>query len=108
DLAKDRSDGILGENLQQQALPLDRRPIDQDLVRAQPLDVLAVARHTGIDPVEIRSYGVLETYPAIPHAPYRVVDILGPESEMLDTFAAVGVQKLLDLRLVCLALVQRD
>ena len=43
DLEEDRADHRLGEDLQQQALALRRRAVDQDAVALQPRQVLAVA-----------------------------------------------------------------
>src|SRR3982074_3244961 len=41
DLEEDRADDGLGEDLQEQPLPLRRRAIDQDLAALQPREVLA-------------------------------------------------------------------
>src|ERR1044071_6340439 len=47
-LEEDRADHVLGEDLQEQPLPLGRRAVHQDAVGLQPLQVLAVPRHAAV------------------------------------------------------------
>src|SRR5271168_897859 len=44
DLEEDRPDHVLGEDLQQQPLPLTGTAVDQDAIGAQALQAFAVAR----------------------------------------------------------------
>src|SRR5579872_5890628 len=47
DLEEDRADHVLGEDLQQQALALGGRAVQEDAVGPQALQALAMARHAG-------------------------------------------------------------
>src|SRR5215471_11304159 len=49
DLEEDRADDGLGEDLQQEPLPLRRRAVDQDLVAPETREVLAMAGQPRID-----------------------------------------------------------
>src|SRR5689334_20401816 len=53
ELEKNRADRVLAEDLQQQALTLARRAVDQDAALAQLLDRLAMPRQAFVDEVEI-------------------------------------------------------
>src|ERR1700722_1802989 len=99
---------VLRENLQQQALSLQRRAVDQDAPRAQARQVFAMAGNARIDRLVIARRRVLEAHPLCAHAIDRRADIIGSERNMLDTLAAINVQKLLDLRLLVPALVKRN
>src|SRR5689334_17527668 len=60
ELEEDRADRVLAENLQQQALALARRAVDQDAALAQLLDRLAVPGQAFVDEIEIGFDGVLQ------------------------------------------------
>src|SRR5512146_1304340 len=66
-LEEDRADHVLGEDLQQQALPLGRRAVDQNLVGLQALHVLAVAGIAVVDALAIGVDGGLEADAAVAH-----------------------------------------
>ena len=51
---------------------------------------------------------VLKAHAARAHAIDRAIDVVGAERDVLDALALVVVQEFLDLRLVVLALVERD
>src|SRR5690606_1033048 len=106
DLEEDRTEGVLGEDLQQQAFLL--RTVDQDAVLAHPLDVLAVAGQALVDQFEIGLDGVLEGNAAALHLLDGLEDVVGGQGDVLDALAVVAAQELLDLRVLVLALVQRD
>src|ERR1044071_4157395 len=74
-LEEDRPDHVLGEDLQQQALALAGRAVDQDAVGAQAVDVLAVARQARVDAVEVGVDGVLEGDATLAHGLDGVVDV---------------------------------
>ena len=50
------------------AAALGRRAVDQDVVLAEPRDILAVARQAGIDHLEIGVGGLLEAHAALAQA----------------------------------------
>ena len=84
------------------------RAVDQDAVGAQPLHVLAVAADARVDLVEIGVRRVLEAHAAGAHRLDGGEDVVRRQRHVLDALAVVVAQELLDLRLVVLALVQRE
>src|SRR5687768_14983536 len=67
DLEEDRADRVLGEDLQQLALLGLGIGIDQDLVAAQALHVLAMVRDALVDHVEVRIGRVEELHALCAH-----------------------------------------
>src|SRR5207247_108754 len=78
------------------------------LVGLQPLDVLAVAGDARVYAFEVGVDGVLERHPAVTHGLYRLVDVAGSQRHVLDALALVVLEEFLNLRVLVLALVQRD
>src|SRR5215217_1220148 len=106
DLEEDRAEGVLGEDLQQQAFLV--RAVDQDAVLAHALDVLAVVRQAFVDQFEIGFDRVLEVDAAGLHGLDGLENVLGGQGDVLDALAVVAPQEFLDLGVVVLAFVQRD
>jgi hypothetical protein len=108
DLEEDRSDHVLGEDLQQQlALGVVAVAIDQDAQAAQFVEVLAVVRQAPVDQFVVGPDGVLERDAGVACAGPSV-DIVGAERDVLDALAVVLVEVFGDLRLVVGGLVDRD
>src|SRR5665213_239203 len=108
DFEKARADHVLREDLQQQALALSRSAVDQDALRAQTSQVFAVTGYARLQRIVIAIRRILEFHPAGLHALDGGKDIASAEGHMLDALALVIVQKLLDLRFIVLALVERN
>src|SRR5580704_14222880 len=100
DLEEDRADGILGEYLQQQSLIFRRRAVHQDAVALQPRHVFAVAFHPIVHPLVIGVGRILKRDAPGAQRFDRVVDVVGAESDVLNAFAAIGMQIFGDLRFV--------
>src|SRR5262245_37251290 len=79
ELEEDRADRVLAEDLQQQALTLARRAVDQDAAFAELLDRLAMPRQAFVDEVEINFDGVLQFDMAFAQAIDNGVEIVGSE-----------------------------
>src|SRR5665213_557023 len=108
DFEKARADDVLREDLQQQALALSRSAVDQDAPRAQTSQVFAVTGYARLQRIVITLRRILEADATGVHALHGGEDIGRAEGHMLDPFALVIVQKLLDLRSIVLALVERN
>src|SRR5580700_10897369 len=108
DLEEDGTNQVLSENLQQKPLALARRAVDEDAVGAQPRNVFAMSAHTRIDLIEIGVRRFLEAHAAGAHRLNGGEDVVCGQRHVLDALAMIVAQELLDLRLVVLALVQRD
>ncbi|VXC50053.1 hypothetical protein SPHINGOT1_10354 [Sphingomonas sp. T1] len=107
DLEKDRPEQRFGEDLEEQPLLTDIA-VEQDPVAPQPLEILAMVRHALVDQFVIGLDRVLQPHAARAQFLDRRVDIVGGQREMLDAFAIIIADELLDLAVVVLALVQRD
>ena len=99
DFEEDRADDRLGEDLQQH-LAFRGRAVEQDPVAAQPLGVLLVPRQARGERLVVRVRRVLEVDLRTTQRLDRRVDVGGAERDVLDAFAAVVDQVLLDLALV--------
>src|SRR4051794_19950104 len=108
DLEEDRADHVLGEDLQQQALPLGRSAIHQDATLLQFRDVLFVALDALREHLVISVGSVLEGNAARADDVDRLVDVRRAKRDVLDALALIFAQELLDLALVVLALVKRN
>src|SRR6478672_694697 len=106
DLEEDRPEGVLGEDLQQQAVLV--RAVDQDAVQAHAGDVVSMARQALVDQVEIGVDRILEGDAATLHLLDGLEDVVGGQGDVLDALAVVAAQELLDLAVLVLALVQGD
>src|SRR5579859_6675152 len=107
DLEKDRAEGVLREDLEQDAL-VANIAVDQDAVLLEPLEILAMAGDALVDQLVIGLDRVLQLHAARAQLLHSLVDIGGGEREMLDAFAVVIADEFLDLALVVLALVERN
>src|SRR6185437_12895583 len=108
DLEEDRADHVLGEDLKQQPLPLGRRPVHQDSALLELGNALAMTFDALQKQLVISVGRVLERNAASSDDIHCLVDVRGPKGDVLDAFAFVLAEELLDLALVVLALVQRD
>src|SRR5213082_529540 len=108
DLEEDRTDDIAREDLQQHSLALLRIAIDEDAAAAQLGERLPMAGHARGEALIIGVGRVLERNPVPAQHVHRAVDVLGREGDVLDAFAVILAQVLLDLALVVLRLVDRD
>src|SRR5690348_10258904 len=108
DLEEDRADHVLGEDLQQQALPFRRRAVDENPALLELGGRLAVALHALVDQLVIGVGRVLEGDSASAEDVDRLVDVRSAERDVLDALAFIFAQELLDLALVVLAFIERD
>src|SRR4051812_4232427 len=108
DLEEDRADDVLGEDLEQQALPFGRRAVHENAALLQLGDVLLMALDALGEKLVISLRRVLELDAARSDDVDRLIDVAGPKRDVLDALAFIFAQKLLDLALVVLALVERD
>src|SRR5262249_14655192 len=98
DLEEDRADHGLGEDLQQEAAA--GAAVDQQTIPPQPFERLAVTGQAAIDHLVVGIRHVHERDVAGPQGFDRGVDVFGSERNVLDAFAAIGAEILLDLRFV--------
>src|ERR1700722_16639771 len=62
DFEEDRTDGVFGEDLQQQALAFSGRGVDENPVFAQALYILAVTGDSCVDAIEVSIHRVLKAH----------------------------------------------
>src|ERR1043166_2856665 len=108
DFEEDGADGVLGEDLQQQALILGWRAVHQDAVALEAGDVFAMALDAIVKPLVIGVRRALEWNAARRQYPHRHVDIVSAERNVLDARALIDVQMLPDLRFVVGGFVERN
>src|SRR5689334_22456065 len=100
DLEEDRSDHILREDLQQQALSLRWRAIHQDAALLELRDALLMAFDALRQQLVIGVGRVLEGNAARRDDVHRFVNIRSAERDVLDALTLILAQELLDLALV--------
>ncbi len=108
DLEEDRPDHVLSEDLQEELFLGLRIGVDENPVAMEPLEVLAVARDALVDHFVIGVGGVEERDTRRAHLLDGGVDVLGEAGDVLDAFAFVLLQVLVDLALGIGGLVERD
>src|SRR5258707_13773120 len=101
DFEEDGADCVLGENLQQNAALV--AAVDQNPAALKLGYGLTVPGHARIDAFVIGCGSILEFDAAAAQRVHGLVDVVGTERNVLDAFAFVLVQVLLDLALVVLA-----
>src|SRR5690606_5385288 len=107
DLEEDRAEQVFGEDLQQQTFFADIA-VQQDAVLLQALEVFTVAGDALVHQLVIGLDRVLQLDATGAQFFYGAVDVLRGHGEVLDAFAIVLADELFDLRILVLALVQRD
>src|SRR5207302_7047674 len=108
-LEENGSDHIAREDLQQHLLAgRVRIAVDQNAQAAQLLERLAVPRQARVDRLEVGVRRVLELYAARAQRGHRVIDVRGPQRDVLDALSVVLVQVLDDLAMVIRTLVDRN
>src|SRR5690625_4426857 len=108
DLEKDRANVGLGKDLQQLQVGIVGVGVNQDLVLAHALHVLAVVGNALVDNVKIRVRGIKELDAVVAQGFNGLVDIVGVQRDMLYAFALVFVQKFVDLAFGVFGLVDGD
>src|SRR5262245_44425118 len=108
DLEEDRPDDVLGEDLQQEPFALLRIAVDEHAPLLQLFEALAVVRNARLDALIICIGRVLELHALAAQHVHGREDVARAEGDVLDAFAAVLAQVLLDLRLVVLRFVDRN
>src|SRR5688572_21761761 len=106
ELEEDRAELVLREDLQQQRA---RLAVDQDLALLQLRQVFAVAGDALVHQLVVGVHGVEELHALRAHRIHGGEEIGGAERDVLDAFAMIEVEVLLDLpRFLAAFLVDRD
>jgi hypothetical protein len=108
DLEEDRSDHVLGEDLEEEALTFGRCSVHQDPALLELGDALLMALDALRKHLVISVWRVLERHSALLQHIDGRVDVVAAERDVLDSLAFVFAKELLDLALVVLALVERN
>ncbi len=106
DFKKDRADRVLGENLQKDAVLV--AAVDQYPAALEFGHGFTMTAHAGIDSFVIGRGRLLEFNAARAQRINGLVNIIGPERDVLYAFALVLIQIFFDLTLVVLALIDRN
>jgi hypothetical protein len=108
DFEEDRADHGIGEYLQQQALTFGRRAIEQNIVRAQAGDILAMPGNPLVEGLIVRSRRIYENHAACRQRLDGGKDIARAQRDMLNTLAVIVPQILGNLALVVGGFVDRN
>ncbi len=107
DLEEDRTEQVVGENLEQNPLFADRA-VDQDVVLLHTFEVFAMTRHAAVDQLVIGVDRLLQPHAARPQRLDRLEDVVRHEGDVLNALAVIEAQELFDLGVFILAFVQRN
>src|SRR4051812_46317718 len=88
-LEENRPDNVLGENLEQQALPLGRSAVHQDGAPLELGKILLMALDTLGEQLVIGLGRVLELDPTRPNDIDTLEDVAGAERDVLDALALI-------------------
>ena len=105
DFEENRTDDVLGEDLQQHALAFAWIAVDQDAPFGKLDQLFAVAWDAFIDCIVVGVRRVLEFDALAAQHIDRAIDVIRAEGNVLNTLALVRLQVLLDLALVVLRLI---